>query len=190
MNNEPEGHTRCPPPDGQAAATPDYLGLRDAELVAACNVHTYRASGPGGQKRNKTSSAVRLRHRPTGLTVVATESRSQHENRARAVRRLREAIALNVRRSVDLEHFVLPEAVQACLTRDGRLHVGRRDERYLPAVQAILDLLVATEGRVRDAAQLLELPTAMLSAFLTRDGKLLAEANRIRRTHGRRPLRG
>jgi len=164
------------------------VGLGDDALLAACDVHTYRASGPGGQKRNKTSSAVRLRHRPTGLTVVATESRSQHENRARAIRRLREAIALNVRRPVDLDRFLVPEAVQACLGRDGRPHVGQRDPRYLPAVQAILDLLEATEGRLSEAARLLNLPTACLSAFLTRDGKLLATVNQIRRDHGHRPL--
>jgi len=166
----------------------DYLQLDDDRLLANCDVHTYRASGPGGQKRNKTSSAVRLRHRPTGLTVVGTESRSQHENRARAIRRLREAIALSVRSPVDLDRFVVPDAIRACLTRDGRLHVGRRDMRYLPAVQAVLDVLDAVDGRVRDAAKLLDLSTAALSAFLTRDNKLLAEVNRIRRAHGHRPL--
>ena len=167
----------------------DHLALDDDRLLAACEVHTHRASGPGGQKRNKTSSAIRLHHRPTGLTVVATESRSQHENRARAVRRLRQAIALSVRRPVDLEAFVVNEAIRACLTRDGRLVVGLRDARYLPAVQAMLDLLAAVEGRVSRAADLLGLSTASLSGFLTRDGKLLAEVNRIRRTNEHRPLR-
>src|SRR5436309_13708526 len=71
--------------------------LTDAQLLAQCDVDTYRASGPGGQKRNKTSSAVRLRHGPTGLLVIAEESRSQHENRARALRRLREALYLKLR---------------------------------------------------------------------------------------------
>src|SRR5207249_10232530 len=71
--------------------------LSDAQLLAQCEVDTYRASGPGGQKRNKTSSAVRLRHIPSGLIVIAEESRSQHENRQRALRRLRQAIFLKVR---------------------------------------------------------------------------------------------
>ncbi len=71
-----------------------WTDLSDAQLLAQCEVDTYRASGPGGQKRNKTSSAVRIRHPPSGLLVIAEESRSQHENRARALRRLRQALIL------------------------------------------------------------------------------------------------
>ena len=67
----------------------DWSVLSDEVLLTQCEVDTYRASGPGGQKRNKTSSAVRLTHEPTGISVIAGESRSQAENRMRAVRRLR-----------------------------------------------------------------------------------------------------
>jgi hypothetical protein len=167
----------------------EYLSLDDDRLFAQCEVHTYRAGGPGGQKRNKTSSAVRLHHYPTGLIVVATESRSQHENRARALRRLREAIALGVRRPVDLERFTAPAAIRDCLSADGRLRVGRRDARYLHACQSILDLIEATEGQVGRAAELIGISTANLSSFLTRHGKLLAAVNRIRLAHGHKPLR-
>src|SRR2546427_12661200 len=74
-----------------------WTNLTDTQLLAQCAIDTYRASGPGGQKRNKTSSAVRIRHLPTGLIVIAEESRSQHENRARALRRLRQALYLKLR---------------------------------------------------------------------------------------------
>src|SRR6266480_608539 len=74
-----------------------WANLSDAHLLAQCEVDTYRASGPGGQKRNKTSSAVRIRHPASGLIVIAEESRSQHENRVRALRRLRQALYLKLR---------------------------------------------------------------------------------------------
>lgn len=55
-------------------------------------VETYRSSGPGGQRKNKVETAVRLKHLPSGITVIATEHRSQAENRKLAFERLRERL--------------------------------------------------------------------------------------------------
>ena len=62
------------------------------DLERECTITPYRSSGPGGQKKNKTESSVRVVHDPTGLTRVATESRSQSANRLRALERIRLAL--------------------------------------------------------------------------------------------------
>ena len=65
-------------------ALPDHL----RRLLRDCDVETYRGSGPGGQHRNKTESAVRMTHLPSGIVRVATEHRSQLRNRLLALERI------------------------------------------------------------------------------------------------------
>jgi ribosome-associated protein len=74
----------------QAAAA--ALRLSDEALAAASEETFFVGGGPGGQHRNKTASAVRLVHRATGLSVTATERRSQSQNRSVALERLRAAL--------------------------------------------------------------------------------------------------
>ena len=69
-------------------ATGEAGDLRDADI----DYRAMRASGPGGQHVNKTDSAVRATHRPTGLVAVSQEQRSQHANRK--VARLKLALLL------------------------------------------------------------------------------------------------
>src|ERR1700747_552356 len=119
-----------------------WTDLSDARLLAQCEVDTYRASGPGGQKRNKTSSAVRLRHPPSGLIVIAEESRSQYENRARALRRLQQAFYLKLREPARANPGPAQHpAIRACRTVVGRLDVGKKDARFWPVVGILLDVL-------------------------------------------------
>jgi hypothetical protein len=157
-----------------------YLMLDDAGLVAQCAVDHYRSSGPGGQKRNKTSSAVRLRHGPTGLSVTASEDRSQHVNLKRAVRRLREAIALYERGANDPAKYVRSDLLSSCVSTDGRLSVGQRDERYHLAVAEILDVLSTHGMSVRDAAACVGCSTANLVKFICDDPKLWDRVNQLR----------
>jgi len=64
----------------------------DEELLRECEVDTFRSSGPGGQHVNKTESAVRLTHLPSGVVVTSQQERSQHRNKALCLEKLRAKI--------------------------------------------------------------------------------------------------
>ena len=68
------------------------LPKTDAALLAECEVTTTRSSGKGGQHVNKTDSAVRLKHLPTGLIVTSQTHRSQHQNKLECLKKLRKRV--------------------------------------------------------------------------------------------------
>jgi hypothetical protein len=164
----------------------DWWSLSDEQLLGQCETDRYRASGPGGQKRNKTDSAVRLRHQPTGLIVTAADSRSQHQNRARALQRLRAALAFDMRQSIESPES--PAYVRDCCA-GGRLDLRERDARFLPVAAWILDLLAAKEGAVAETAERLGVSTGNLVRFLETSSDGWQAANRIRQAAGKKPLR-
>ncbi len=165
------------------------LELEDEALLGQCDVDTYRARGPGGQKRNKTSSAVRLRHRPTGLIVTAVEERSQHVNKARAIRRLRKVIALHVRADVNADKYEPSELLLGCKARDGGFNVGIRDERYCLVVGEVLDVFVACGMRVSETADCVGVSTSHLVKLFEKDPKLWERVNQMRKEANLKPLR-
>ena len=169
----------------------EHLLASDDALIAQCEVDRYRASGPGGQHRNKTESAVRLRHRATGVSAIGEDSRSQLENKMHAVRRLRAAIALEVREPVALEGFV-PSPRLAAFAAAGTAPLGARTRQtgeYWAAYAELLDLLVAGDLEIAATARRLGLSTGALSKLLLHDEHVGRAVNDLRRARGMRPLR-
>ena len=130
-----------------------------------------------------------MRHQPTGVIAKAEESRSQHDNKARALKRLRRDIALHVRRFVDREHYEPSELLRSCISKANKLSVGRKDQRYNSAVWEIFDLLHACQVQLSTTAAHLGVTTANLSGFLRDDPALWRRVNEMRTAVGAKPLK-
>jgi len=140
---------------------------------------------------------MRLTHLPTGVSVIAGESRSQVENRERALKRLKMKLALEFRRAIDPRGWEPPAWVDQIRTRPSkdappgsgmRLQVSHRHPLYFHLVGLVLDLLDAHRGNVANVAGLLGLSTSSVIKFLAADPHLLTAANQIRAQSGQRPL--
>lgn len=104
--------------------------FRDDDLLAQCEVQTYRSSGPGGQNVNRRETAVRLTHLPSGIVVTCQEERSQYMNKRRALERLRRRIADQSRRAKPRIATGVPKAVKRRVVDEKRrLSVKKRLRR-------------------------------------------------------------
>src|SRR5687767_3899594 len=157
--------------------------LSDEHLLAQCREDHYRGSGPGGQKRNKTSNAVRLTHLPTGVSATATESRSLRENHLYALRRLRLKLATDLREPVDLQTFEPPDWFLS-IRRETRIEASHRHPLYAAAGGLALDLLAALAGNPAAVAVNLGVSTTAVVKLLEGEHALWAAANRIRAEFG------
>ncbi|CAN0901347.1 Peptide chain release factor 2 [Linum grandiflorum] len=173
-----------------------YLESTDDELMRQCDMSTYKSSGPGGQHRNKRESAVRLKHLPTGIIAQAAEDRSQHKNRASALKRLRTLLALRVRNPVELDGYSPPPELLQILppkstirTSDSGSQIGPNNPKFALGMQALLDLISAVDGSVSDAAKLLGLSTGGLSRLILSDDSLRMAVNELRNSKGMKPLK-
>ena len=164
-----------------------FLTITDQQFLNQCSLDPYIASGPGGQKRNRTYSAVRVTHRPTGLAVVAEESRSQHENRARACRRLKILLALRLR-AQPVDGWNLPKALLPYF-KPVIQRMNPKNERYALFCAAMLDLLYQERGSLSQTARALGISTGQCGQLFVISKDLMAAANGIRAQFGLKPIK-
>ena len=123
------------------------LVLSEQQLLAECRCDTMRGTGPGGQKRNKTESAVRVTHVATGLFAFDDVERSQHINRHHALQKLRLEFALHLR----------------CEPTAWKQPVPSPSSDSFPLWAAVaLDALFATDFKLADAVVILGTTTSQL----------------------------
>jgi hypothetical protein len=176
----------------------EYLTQSDDTLLAQCEQHIYRASGPGGQHRNKVSSAIRLHHKPTGITATCNESRSQHDNRRNAIHRLRMKIATGLRTDAPAETLIpqivatflhMPKKPPLGASAANRLEVGRKHKDYWHVAAILLDCLVADSGQLSTTAKRFGISTSNLLRAVKADRHFFEAAQKVRKQFNLSPIK-
>ena len=152
-----------------------WLEMDDESLIKACQIQFYKSTGPGGQKKNKTESAVRLTHEETGVEASAQDDRQQSVNRKRAVRRLRLKLAMEVRMDP--------------VKWEGQLDMNPKNEKFPLFIAHIFDALEDSSWQVSTAGTFLELSTGKLIRILAKDDRVWQQANRRRQQLNLKPLK-
>ncbi len=163
------------------AALPDDL------LMKECDWGRGRGSGPGGQNRNKVETAVTITHKPTGIHAQAGERRSQKENKSKAIKRLRLALATQHRIGVPIGE--IGSALWRS-RRQGERIVCNPDHRDYPSLLAeALDTLADAGWKQSKAAIRLEVSRSQLLTLVRHHPPALHLMNEERRKRKLRPLR-
>jgi hypothetical protein len=155
-----------------AALSPD-------QLLAQCDMRFVRRSGPGGQHRNKVATAVVLVHRPTGIQAEANERRSQAENRAVAVFRLRVNLALAVRGNRAPESG--PSPLWQSRSRGGAIELSASHDDFPTLLAEALDVMAASDYDPCRASEILRCTMSQLVKLLKREQRAIAAVNEERR---------
>jgi len=156
----------------------ELLELEDDSLLRYCHQETYRASGPGGQHRNTTDSAVRLTVLDGVIVALCTDHRSQHRNRSEALKRLRLTLAIELRMPI-----IHSPSEPAQSVWQGFWKLGQKDRRYAGFIAHILDVMAHQDWAVGHSAKALGISTGKLVRTLAKNAHAWNAVNLARAEH-------
>lgn len=140
--------------------------ISEDRLLEDCDVQRTRASGPGGQHRNKTETAIQIFHRPTGLTALAYERRSQEDNRKVAIFRMRLTLAAHHRTVVS--RVVEPSQLWTSRCPKGKISCNDSHRDFPSLIAEAMNAVDAKSFDVRLAAAALGCSTSQLVRFIAK----------------------
>ncbi|MCK5803306.1 MAG: amidohydrolase family protein, partial [Lentisphaeria bacterium] len=152
------------------------LALADEAFLHQCRVDCFRGSGRGGQKRNRTDSAVRITHEASGMSVTCDDTRSQHTNRRHALRKLREEIALALRCTAPAQW-------------SGQWRPGAKSAEYAQWLAVVIDVFEARGCRVGEVAAFFGVSSGRFRRDLSANPRAWRLLNELRTAHELSPLR-
>lgn len=164
------------------------------ELGKEVIIQPTRSSGPGGQHRNKVSTAIRATHEPTGIQAMATERRSQLENKLEALYRLRIKLALLHRSPLEDADFMPPGAYEPSWEwmqrlRGDKIRVNPTHEDFPGLLAEVLDRLALEKDDLGRTALAFRISNSQLIKFLALEPAALYALNERRRARGQRSLK-
>ena len=164
-------------------ASPHPSFLSDESLLKHCAVAFGRASGPGGQHRNKVETAVTITHTPTGICAAATERRKQYDNRRMALFRLRLSLAREFRRPINPRRYE-PTDLWRTRRQGDKMAVNPKHRDYPALLAEALDVVIAMHFDVAGSAGVLDVTMSQLARLIRHDKAAFAMINSGRTARG------
>ncbi len=161
--------------DDMTSTRDSFLELSDAGLLAECKIDCFRGTGPGGQHRNVTDSAVRLKLLSANIVAASARFRSQRQNKNDALKKIRMQLALELRDPPGAAVSATPV-------------VSVKNREYPGYLAGLLDIIYDSEYKIGDAASRLGASTGKLVRILARDPQAWKWINDKRTIAGMRRL--
>ncbi len=165
----------------------------EKKLLSQCRLSFSRASGPGGQNRNKVETSVQIEYLPVGILASASERRTQNENRKVALQRLRCKLAVEIRpteESLAAEHSaktIFVSEIWKKYCRNGRVDIAESNVDWPSILAEVIGVLCRNDWNIGNAAAAFGTSASQLVKLLKKHPPAFSLLNRERKTRGQLP---